>query len=58
CDFMAFYVKDDRILAVAASQRDTQMAAIAELMRLDRMPIGSELHQEIPDFSQLLGEIG
>lgn len=37
-EFMAFYVKDNQVLAVAASQRDTEMAAVSELMRLDTMP--------------------
>ncbi|PPS39574.1 apoptosis inducing factor family protein [Chroococcidiopsis sp. TS-821] len=41
--FIAFYVKDERVLAAAGSQRDTEMAAIYELMRLDRMPTATEL---------------
>ena len=37
-DFLAFYVKDNRVLAVAGMNRDAEMAAVEELMRLDRMP--------------------
>lgn len=43
-EFIAFYVKDDQVLAAAASQRDTEMAAISELMRLHKMPTPEELH--------------
>lgn len=42
-EFIAFYVKDDRVLAAAGSQRDTEMAAIFELMRLEQMPTATEL---------------
>jgi len=37
-NFVAYYVKDNRVLAAAGSGRDTQMAAISELMRLHEMP--------------------
>jgi NADPH-dependent 2,4-dienoyl-CoA reductase/sulfur reductase-like enzyme len=42
-DFLAFYVKNDRVLAVAGMNRDREMAAIEELMRLDRMPTPAQL---------------
>lgn len=41
--FIAFYVKDHHVLAAAASQRDTEMAAICELMRLEQMPTPDQL---------------
>ncbi len=41
--FIAFYVKDNQVLAAASSQRDTETAAIAELMRLNQMPKPEEL---------------
>jgi NADPH-dependent 2,4-dienoyl-CoA reductase/sulfur reductase-like enzyme/nitrite reductase/ring-hydroxylating ferredoxin subunit len=41
--FIAYYVKDDRILAAAGTGRDADMAALEELMRLDRMPSLKEL---------------
>src|SRR6185369_7126577 len=37
-DFLAFYVKNNRVLAVAGMNRDREMAAAEELLRLDRMP--------------------
>ena len=42
-EFIAFYVKDNQVLATAASQRDTEMAAISELMRLNKMPLPDKL---------------
>jgi apoptosis-inducing factor 3 len=42
-DFLAFYVKNDRVLAVAGMNRDREMAAVEELMRLDRMPTPAQL---------------
>ena len=42
-DFLAFYLKGDRVLAVAGMNRDREMAAIEELMRLDRMPAREQL---------------
>ena len=42
-DFLAFYVKHERVLAVAGMNRDREMAAVEELMRLDRMPTPDQL---------------
>jgi apoptosis-inducing factor 3 len=44
-EFIAFYVKNDQVLAAASSQRDTETAAIAELIRLNRMPAPNKLRQ-------------
>lgn len=44
-EFIAFYVKSDRVLAAASSQRDTETAAIAELLRIDKMPTPDDLRQ-------------
>ena len=33
-DFLAFFVKDNRVLAVAGMNRDQEMAAAEELLRL------------------------
>ena len=54
-DFLAFYVKGDRVLAVAGMNRDREMAAIEELMRLDRMPSPARLRNGPVDFSGWLG---
>ena len=37
-EFLAVYVKDERIAAVAGCRRDAEMGAIAEAMRLGRLP--------------------
>lgn len=42
-DFLAFYIKNDRVLAVAGMNRDREMAAVEELMRLGRMPTAQQL---------------
>ncbi|PSB20168.1 NAD(FAD)-dependent dehydrogenase [Phormidesmis priestleyi ULC007] len=44
-EFIAFYVKDNQVLAAASSKRDTETAAIAELLRLNQMPTPDELRQ-------------
>lgn len=41
--FIAYYVKGDRVVAVASSKRDTETAAIYELMRLNQMPTPQQL---------------
>jgi NADPH-dependent 2,4-dienoyl-CoA reductase/sulfur reductase-like enzyme/nitrite reductase/ring-hydroxylating ferredoxin subunit len=41
--FVAFYVKHDQVLAAAGCGHDMKMAAIAELMRMNRMPSPKEL---------------
>ncbi|MGH9854363.1 MAG: oxidoreductase C-terminal domain-containing protein, partial [Blastocatellia bacterium] len=42
-NFLAFYVKGDRVPAVAGMNRDQEMAAVEELMRHDRMPTPDHL---------------
>ena len=42
-DFLAFYVKGERVLAVAGMNRDREMAAVEELMRARRMPTRAQL---------------
>lgn len=57
-EFIAFYIKGDRVLAAASSKRDMETAAIYELMRLDRMPLPDALRDASVDFVTLLGEKG
>ncbi|HEY0730700.1 MAG TPA: FAD-dependent oxidoreductase [Pyrinomonadaceae bacterium] len=42
-DFLAFYVKANRVLAVAGMNRDRELAAVEALMKLDRLPTGEQL---------------
>uniref|UniRef100_UPI0035940FBC oxidoreductase C-terminal domain-containing protein n=1 Tax=Nostoc sp. TaxID=1180 RepID=UPI0035940FBC len=53
-EFIAFYVKDNQVLAVASSQRDTETAAISELMRLNQMPTAETLRKGSVD---LVGQL-
>jgi NADPH-dependent 2,4-dienoyl-CoA reductase/sulfur reductase-like enzyme/nitrite reductase/ring-hydroxylating ferredoxin subunit len=55
-DFLAFYVKDERVLAAAGMNRDREMAALEELLRLDRMPGPALLRLGPVDFPQLLSD--
>jgi NADPH-dependent 2,4-dienoyl-CoA reductase/sulfur reductase-like enzyme/nitrite reductase/ring-hydroxylating ferredoxin subunit len=48
-NFLAFYVKDNRVMAAAGLQRDRQLAAMAELMRLEQTPGPEELRRN-PEF--------
>ena len=52
--FIAFYVKDNHVLAAATSQRDTETAAISELMRLNQMPPLEALRDSSLDLVALL----
>jgi NADPH-dependent 2,4-dienoyl-CoA reductase/sulfur reductase-like enzyme/nitrite reductase/ring-hydroxylating ferredoxin subunit len=53
-DFLAFYISDSRVTAVAGMNRDKEMAALEELMRLDRMPAVVRLKHGSIDFLELL----
>lgn len=53
-DFLAFYLKEGRALAVAGVNRDRDMAALEELFRLNLMPEAKELREGVADFAALL----
>ena len=53
-DFLAFYISGSRVRAVAGMNRDKEMAALEELMRLDRMPAVDQLRHSSVDFLDLL----
>ncbi len=53
-DFLAFYVKNNRVLAVAGMNHDQDMAAAEELMRLDRMPAPDQLGGKTVSLAELL----
>ncbi|MGB3405806.1 MAG: FAD-dependent oxidoreductase [Microcoleaceae cyanobacterium] len=52
-EFIAFYVKDNRVLAVSGCGRDLDIAAITELMRLQQMPTPDAIRQPINWVQQL-----
>ncbi|MEH2009960.1 FAD-dependent oxidoreductase [Nostoc sp.] len=51
-EFIAFYVKNNQVLAVATSHKDTETAAISELMRLNQMLTVDELRRGTVDLIQ------
>jgi NADPH-dependent 2,4-dienoyl-CoA reductase/sulfur reductase-like enzyme len=53
-DFLAFYVKNNRVLAVAGMNRDREMAAAEELLRLDRMPTREQLQRNERSLVEML----
>jgi NADPH-dependent 2,4-dienoyl-CoA reductase/sulfur reductase-like enzyme/nitrite reductase/ring-hydroxylating ferredoxin subunit len=57
-NFLAFYVTENRVLAVAGMNRDQEMAAIEELMRLDRMPTSDQLRDGSASFLEILKTAG
>ena len=56
-NFLAFYLKENRVLAVAGMNRDQEMAAIEELMRLNRMPAAPQLKGDSANFLELLRSV-
>ena len=42
-DFLAFYVKENRVQAVAGMNRDRELAVVEALIKLDRLPTGEQL---------------
>jgi apoptosis-inducing factor 3 len=55
-DFLAFYVSDNRVSAVAGMNRDREMAAVEELMRQDRMPSPEQFRGGQVNILELLRE--
>jgi NADPH-dependent 2,4-dienoyl-CoA reductase/sulfur reductase-like enzyme/nitrite reductase/ring-hydroxylating ferredoxin subunit len=55
-DFLAFYVKGGRVVAVAGMNRDREMAAAEELMRLERMPTRDQIKKGSVSLSEMLHE--
>jgi NADPH-dependent 2,4-dienoyl-CoA reductase/sulfur reductase-like enzyme/nitrite reductase/ring-hydroxylating ferredoxin subunit len=53
-EFLAFYVKNNRVLAVAGMNRDGEMAAAEELLRLDRMPTREQLQSHDVSLMEML----
>jgi len=56
-DFLAFYVKENRVLAVAGMNRDREMAAIEELMRRDWMSTPAQLRGGRINSAELLAQL-
>lgn len=56
-NFLAFYVKNGRVLAVAGMNREREMAAIEELMRLESLPSPDQLRGGSVNFLELLRSV-
>jgi apoptosis-inducing factor 3 len=57
-DFLAFYVAEGRVLAVAGMNRDREMAALEELLRQGRLPDPARLKDGGANYLRLLGDPG
>jgi len=53
-EFLAFYVKNNRVLAVAGMNRDHEMAAAEELLRLGLMPTREQLQSNDRSLAEML----
>jgi hypothetical protein len=51
---MGFYIKDGQVRAAAAMNRDRQMCALAELLRLGKAPAPAELKKGPVDLAARL----
>ncbi len=45
--FLAFYVKDNQVLAAAGMQREQEMAVLADLIRLKQTPASAECRKGV-----------
>lgn len=55
-DFITFYISGDKVAAAAGNNRDAEMAAIEELMRVGRMPMPETLEKHPADLKDLLNK--
>lgn len=53
-EFLAYYLSDGEVRAVAGSKKNKEMAAIEELMRTDKMPSGERLPKNSEDLIGML----
>lgn len=53
-EFLAFYLKDSKVMAVAGINRDRDIVAISELMRQQKMPDTQKIKNQTINWSNLL----
>ena len=53
-EFIAFYLQDNKIMAVAGVNRDKEIAAISELMRQQKMPDATAVKNQAINWIDLL----
>lgn len=56
-DFMAYYIKDNKVLAALTPNRDQELAAVQELMQLNKMPDAQNLIKGNKSMQDLLIEV-
>ena len=56
-DFIAFYVRNNQVHAAAANNREKEMDAIEELMRLGKMPSPDRLRDKSMNLVNLLNDL-
>ena len=56
-DFIAFYVRNNQVYAAAGNNREKEMDAIEELMRLDKMPSPDKLGDKSVNMVSLLNDV-
>ena len=52
--FLAFYVKNNRVLAVAGMNRDREMAAVEQLMHINQMPAPEQVRSDKLNLVEML----
>ena len=55
--FLAFYIKNNQVHAVAGIDKEKEMAAIQELMRMNRMPAGDKIDDSFDPVEELKNQI-
>ncbi len=55
-EFIAFYVKNNKVAAAAGNNKDKEIAAVEMLMKLDKMPSSEELKNKNLDLIALLNK--
>jgi NADPH-dependent 2,4-dienoyl-CoA reductase/sulfur reductase-like enzyme len=53
-EFIAFYIKNNKVYAAAGNSRDKELAAIEELFRLNKMPSVEEIKFKSVDLIALM----
>lgn len=53
-EFLAFYLQDNKVMAVAGANRDRDIAAVSELMRQQKMPDATEIKNKSIDWIDMV----
>ncbi|VEP14273.1 hypothetical protein H1P_2530001 [Hyella patelloides LEGE 07179] len=53
-EFLAFYLQNNKVMAVAGVNRDRELAAVSELMRQQKMPNATEIKDRLIDWLDIV----